>query len=321
MEHILSFIVGLVIGILIMIIIHRFQKKDSEEVVKELFEKANIEKEKNLEIILSKIKESFGSLSHEALIKNTEEFLKLADVSLSKQTQSGVKDLEGKKQLIDQSLESIKNEMEKVQSLVKDFEKDRESKFGQLSEQLQSTAEQTSKLRETTNRLSNALVSTKVRAQWGERMAEDILRLIGFIERINYCKQRVVSESTKRPDYTFYLPQHLKLNMDVKFPLDNYVKYLEVESEIERKNFKDLFLKDVRMRIKEVTTKDYINPSDNTIDYVLVFIPNEQVYGFINEQEITILVEALKNKVIICSPFTLYAILSIIRQAVVLPTS
>src|SRR3989304_5770266 len=137
MEHILSFIVGLVIGILIMIIIHRFQKKDSEEVVKELFEKANIEKEKNLEIILSKIKESFGSLSHEALIKKTEEFLKLADVSLSKQTQS----------------------------VVKDFEKDRESKFGQLSEQLQSTAEQTSKLRETTNRLSNALVSTKVRAQ------------------------------------------------------------------------------------------------------------------------------------------------------------
>jgi hypothetical protein len=59
-----------------------------------LFEKANTEKEKNLEIILSKIKESFGSLSHEALIKNTEEFLKLADVSLSKQTQSGVKDLE-----------------------------------------------------------------------------------------------------------------------------------------------------------------------------------------------------------------------------------
>jgi hypothetical protein len=41
-----------------------------------LFEKANTEKEKNLEIILSKIKESFGSLSHEALIKNTEEFLK-----------------------------------------------------------------------------------------------------------------------------------------------------------------------------------------------------------------------------------------------------
>jgi DNA recombination protein RmuC len=136
------------------------------------------------------------------------------------------------------------------------------------------------------------------------------------VEGINYRKQKVLETVSTRPDYTFLLPQDLKVNMDVKFPLDNYLRYFEAESETDKKTYKDQFLKDVRKRIKEVTTRDYINPAENTVDYVIVFIPNEQVYAFINENDISILDEALKNKVILCSPFTLYAILAVIRRAV-----
>ena len=49
---------------------------------------------------------------------------------------------------------------------------------------------------------------------------------------------------------------------------------------------------------------------------VIMFIPNEQVYSFINENDRSILDEAIKNKVALCSPLTLFAILAIIRQAV-----
>jgi len=75
-------------------------------------------------------------------------------------------------------------------------------------------------------------------------------------------------------------------------------------------------LRDFRQRIKEVTTRDYISPEEQTVDYVLVFIPNEQVYCFINENDAAIIDDALKTKVVLCSPATLYAILAIIRQAV-----
>jgi len=40
------------------------------------------------------------------------------------------------------------------------------------------------------------------------------------------------------------------------------------------------------------------------------------VYAFINENDSSILDEALKHKVILCSPITLYAVLAVIRQAV-----
>jgi DNA recombination protein RmuC len=199
--------------------------------------------------------------------------------------------------------------------MVKSFEKDRESKFGELAAQLRNSAEQTGKLQETAHQLHTALAGTKTRGRWGERMAEDVLRLAGFAEGINYLKQQSLETAGTRPDYTFLLPQERKVHMDVKFPLDNYVRYLEAESETDREKHRLQFLRDVKVRIKEVTTRDYINPEENTLDYVLVFIPNEQVYGFIQEQDTTILDEALKNKVILCSPITLYAILAVIRQA------
>jgi len=104
--------------------------------------------------------------------------------------------------------------------------------------------------------------------------------------------------------------------MDVKFPLDNYVKCLEAESDPERVRCRNDFLRDVRTKIKEVTTREYINTEQNTVDYVLLFIPNEQIYAFIHEQDHSVLDEGMKNKVVFCSPITLFAILAVVRVAV-----
>ena len=315
MEYSVVFIIGVVFGAVIVLIINWLRRRETQVIAQELIAQVESQKTQDLETFINRIKESFGSLSLEALSKNTEEFLKLAGETLSKQTQIGEKELEGKKKLIDQTLEAMKGELQKVQDLVTQFEKDRERKFGELANQLKFTAEQAGKLQETVNKLHTALANTKVRGQWGERMAEDLLRLAGFIEGINYQKQKTSAKATTRPDYTFLLPQNLKVNMDVKFPLDNYLRYLDAE-EPQKEEYKNQFLRDVKRRIKEVTTKDYINPEENTVDYVIVFIPNEQVYAFINENDRSVLDEALQNKVILCSPITLYAVLAVIRQAV-----
>jgi len=94
------------------------------------------------------------------------------------------------------------------------------------------------------------------------------------------------------------------------------MKYINSESDFDRENYAAAFLRDARQRIKEVNTREYINPEQNTVDYVLVMIPNEQIYRFINESDPTILDDALLCKVVLCSPVTLYAILALIRQAV-----
>jgi DNA recombination protein RmuC len=316
MEYGTVFIIGVLFGAFLVFIIQWLRRKEARAIARELISESEAQRVEDLEALITRVKDSFGALSLEALSKNTEDFLKVANETLSKQTHAGEKELEGKKQLIDQTLGVMKEDLQKVQELVKVFEKDREKKFGELANQLKATAEQTGKLQETTSQLKGALASTKVRGQWGERMAEDILRMAGFVEGINYQKQKALETVSARPDYTFFLPQDLKVNMDVKFPLNNYLRYLEAGGESDREKCRVQFLRDVRGRIKEVTTRDYINPAENTLDYVIVFIPNEQVYAFINEQDRTLLDDALKSRVILCSPVTLYAILAVIRQAV-----
>jgi len=264
----------------------------------------------------NKLSETFKSLSFEALTKNTEEFLKLAGKALETKTTEGKKELESKKELIDKSLETIDKALSEVQRKIEEVGKTSGEKITEVTTLIKKHEEVTSKLKDTTEHLSHALASSKKRGEWGERMAEDIIRLIGMVEGINYIKQKTLDSSSRRPDYTFLLPNNLKVNMDVKFPLDNYIHYLNATSDRDRNRYKEELLKNTKGMIKQVTTRDYINPSDNTVDYVIIFIPNEQVYSFINEADTTIMDEALKQKVILCSPFTLYAVLAVIRQAI-----
>ncbi len=253
-----------------------------------------------------------GKADIDAIIDNV---LKLAKDKLESEREINVHELDAKKGLIDQQLQSMTGELEKVSKLMRDLEKDRVEKFGQLANQLQATNAQTAALMQTTSTLREALASTKARGQWGERMAEDVLRLAGFIENVNYLKQKVIEGAGSRPDYTFPLPKGLKLHMDVKFPLDNYMRFLEAVSEAEKAKHKNDFLRDVRARIKEVTSREYIDPDQHTVDYVLLFIPNEQIYAFIHEQDSSILDEGIRNKVVFCSPITLFAVLAVVRQA------
>lgn len=228
----------------------------------------------------------------------------------------GTQELRGTETAISQQVGTMRDELVRLHQLVEEVERDRREHVGELSSQLRAAGRQTQVLTETTQSLREALSSTTARGQWGERMAEDVLRLAGFIDGVNYRKQQALAGSGGIPDYTFLLPQGLCLHMDVKFPLNNYMRFLDAESAVERERLRKEFLKDVRLRLKEVTRRDYIDTANDTVDCVLLFIPNEQVYGFIQEQDRTILDDALRNKVIFCSPLTLFAVLAVIRQAV-----
>ncbi len=131
---------------------------------------------------------------------------------------------------------------------------------------------------------------------------------------MNSFKEQAPS-GRNRPDFTFPLPGDRVVHMDVKFPLANYLRVLDAADERVREECTLQFLRDVRMRLRDVVSREYIDPAHGTVDYTLVFIPNEQVYGFIHEHDATLLDDALRDKVVLCSPLTLYAILAVIRQA------
>jgi DNA recombination protein RmuC len=225
-------------------------------------------------------------------------------------------ELEGKKASIDDQVAVMRTELARLTDLVHSVERDRRQHVGALTNQLREAGRHTQVLAETTQSLREALASTSARGQWGERMAEDVLRLAGFVDGINYRKHQPTPDGRGIPDFTFLLPRGLYLHMDVKFPLSNYLRFLDATSDVERERWRKEFLRDARARLKELATRSYVDPAANTVDCVLLFIPNEQVYGFIQEHDRALLDDALRAKVVLCSPVTLFAVLAVIRQAV-----
>lgn len=243
-----------------------------------------------------------------------ETLVTLAGERLDARTSSGAADLEGKKALIDAELQRLGSTVEQVTAVVQRLERDRAEQLGQVTQQLRGVAQTHGELQATTGALREALSSSQARGQWGERMAEDVLRAAGFKHGVNYVTQHTLP-SGARPDVTFLLPGDLQLHMDVKFPLANYLAMLECSGEADREACRKAFLRDVRSRVRELSTRGYVDRAAGTVDCVLLFMPNEQVYGYVHEQDAGLLDDALRQDVVLCSPTTLFAVLAVIRQS------
>ena len=120
-----------------------------------------------------------------------------------------------------------------------------------------------------------------------------------------------------RPDFTFHLPKGHVLYMDVKFPMAAYLRYLEAGTDAERAGAPASAscatcapgqgAGQARVRAARAT--------EPSVDYVLLFLPNEQLTGFIHEHDPALLDDAMGQQVVMCSPLTLFAFLGVIRQA------
>jgi DNA recombination protein RmuC len=243
------------------------------------------------------MREAFAALAGEAL-----------DANAKRLTETAGSALESKKALIDQSVKQLNERLEQVRQYLQKVEAERKQDFGRLTNSVTS-------LSQTTGELHKMLASSQRRGAWGERMAEDVLRLAGLQEGVNYVRQSPEQAEAGRPDFTFFLPNELRANMDVKFPLEHYKGYLDAKDEPTRQQQLRRLVQAVRDQIKAISGREYIDTKGGTVPYVIMFIPAEQVYALVLDAEPDLIDEALQRQVVLASPLTLYALLAVVRQA------
>lgn len=232
---------------------------------------------------------------------------------LSSDLKSSNVELEHKKELINMTIESIDKKLQEVTNTVKEYQNNGQKTFGEVVSSIKITKEFLDKLNNTTSELKQVLSSQKARGRWGEHLAEELLKLTGFQENIHYRKQiQMDGDNLSRPDFIFILPNHREVCMDVKFSFENYLRYMESQDLQRKQELSLLFIKDVKQKIDQVTK---YTRSSNDIEFAIMFIPIESMYEFINETDITIIEYALSKKVVMASPTSLFAIISIIHKA------
>jgi DNA recombination protein RmuC len=228
--------------------------------------------------------------------------------------EAGARELRTRHEQFDQRVGEVRSELAHLSELVAGLQRERAEQQGRVETRLAEVAAVGARLVDTTQSLREALSNPRARGQWGERMADDVLRAAGLVEGISYRKQSATAAGTV-PDFTFMLPGGRVLHMDVKFPVDNYLRYLEATTDDDRDRYRIAFVRDVRARVRELSGRVYIDP-DDTVDEVLLFIPNESVYAFVHTHDRELIELSLRQKVVLCSPCTLFSVLAVIRQAV-----
>lgn len=292
---VLAAVVGaIVLGIAIALVLSRQQRAGTSDLVASL--RAELEQQRDASTAAA-----------------VETLVAVAREQLGSQTEAGERALDTRNQLMDQRLDAMHGELDRVRKLVTELEGARERSFGALSNELTRAGRATAELADLTRGLREALSNSRARGQWGERMADDVLRAAGFVEGVNFVKQTTTAQG--RPDLSFLLPGDRVLHMDVKFPLDNYLKALEADRPEDVEAAEKAFLKDVRGRVKELADRRY-HDDPSSLDQVLLFIPNEQIHAVVHERDPGLLDEALRQRVVLCSPVTLFGVLAVIRQAV-----
>ena len=153
--------------------------------------------------------------------------------------------------------------------------------------------------------------SPKIRGQWGEASLEHILGQ--YFPPELYTTQHLFS-SGEQVDVALKLPNGKLLSIDAKFPFDNFRKMIEAKTSVDKDVFNKKFTEDVKFRIQEISSK-YILPSENTVDFAIMYIPAEAVYYEINmRSDIDLASYARSKKIVLTSPNTIYLTLRTIEH-------
>jgi DNA recombination protein RmuC len=285
----MAFAAGLALGLLVMAIVLFLQKGQS-----------------------ARLRTEFENLASAALANNHQTFLNLANAHLAQTEKSALLEMDKKTLAVDASLKPIQTYLEKMQEYLSAIELKREGSYRELVQRLQQTNEMHSALRDQTHNLTLALKSPQIRGRWGEVQLERLLDLTGMRAYAgDYTAQasRRNDDITVRPDMVLHLPGGRKMIIDSKTPLNHYLAALETSDTTERTTLFQQHAKSVKTHIKSLAGKSYWQEFENSLDFVVMFMPGEQFLFAALEHEPDLLEYAFDHHVTITTPATLMALL------------
>ncbi len=277
--------------------------------------KAAAEKLALLEEAKINLQDSFKALSSEALSKNNESFLNLAKATLEKYQEGARGDLEKRQQAINKTVEPVGEALRVFNERVSKIEERRTETDAGLREKLKQLAESQLQLSRTTGSLVQALRAPQVRGQWGELQLRRTVEMAGMLNYCDFEEQSSIETEDgqrQRPDMLIRLPNERRVVVDSKVPLAAYLDALESDDPDVQTQRMQAHARHLREHIRGLSAKSYWTQFEDTPEFVVLFIPNEAIFGAALEQDPGLIELGVSNKVILATPTTLIALLKAI---------
>lgn len=273
--------------------------------------KAGIEKLALIEDARTKLADAFSALSSDALRKNSQSFLELANTNLEKFQEIAKGDLEKRQLAIHEIVKPVRESLEKVDAKIADLEKVRADAYGSLTTQVRTLFESQNELRRETSNLVRALRQPTVRGRWGEVQLKRVVELAGMTGHCDFYEQQSVDtdEGRQRPDLLVRLPGDKTIVVDAKAVISAYLDAIEAPDDITRAALLQRHARQVKERVEELGRKAYWEQFEPAPEFVVLFLPGEMFFSAALENDPGLLESAAERRVVLATPTTLIALL------------
>ena len=273
------------------------------------------EQSDKLNVFKTEIKATFESAAQEALKGSNQEFIKMAELALSKQNQKAESNLSQKKSEISNLVEPLKESLAAFHKEVTTMEKERQRSYALVENEIKKVVETSHTLSKETRALKDALKKPHVRGRWGEVQLKNCIELAGMSEYSDVTLQDVTSNDGKTliPDMTVKMPGGRVVVVDAKTPIDAFLESLEATTD-EQKNTEMLrHGRQVKDHVIKLGRKSYGDHLDESADFTVMFLPNESFLYAALETQPDLVEFALDKQILIATPPTFVGLLKVIR--------
>ena len=286
----------------------RIASLESEK--KSMAERVEAQKEQ-YKAALEHMRVEFKAIAADALEKNSELF--------NKQSQ----------ERLDALLRPFDNDLKQFREKVDSYYGEESRQRFSLQENIKGLIEANQRISRDAINLTNALVGTnnnKFQGDWGETILEQILENSGLVKGEQWEMQATLrnemgcvvqsdeNNALMKPDIIVHFPGKRDIIIDSKVSLKSYMAYLAAEDDTSRAFCLKEHVASVRKHIDELAGKRYDKYNVNSLDYVMLFIPNEPSYFVAMEADNKLWNYAYKKGVVLISPSNLISTLFVVNS-------
>ena len=267
-------------------------------------QRAAVERQELLVKTDERLRETFASLSADALRTNNQTFLELAKTSLAEYQKQASTDLQHRQQKIGDLVKPLHESLARVDAKLQEVEKERAGTHSQLSEQLRTLAA-------TTTNLERALRTPNVRGGWGEVQLRRVVEMAGMVNHCHFVEKKTATSDEGRfvPDLIIKLPGGRNIIVDAKVPYIAYRAAVEAADDATRTARLKDHARQVREHIIQLSSKKYWDQFQPAPEFVFMFLPGEGYFSAALQHDPSLIEFGVDKRVIPASPLTLIALL------------